>query len=169
MTGADFRPAPATGDPLHGCLIAQPVILLSLGKGIGLEPEALLDCPTAVRFAGFMQTSAQSAAKANLGSGIAEVHHASAYVCRPRNGASKLSEHAFGRGIDIASFTLPSGLTVPVMALPKDRELEATFLATIRAAACGPFTTVLGPGSNADHATHFHFDLAPRKGRPVCE
>jgi hypothetical protein len=31
-----------------------------------------------------------------------------------------------------------------------------------RTAACGYFTTVLGPGANAAHASHFHFDLAMR-------
>jgi hypothetical protein len=29
----------------------------------------------------------------------------------------------------------------------------------LRTTACGYFTTVLGPGSNLAHATHYHFDL----------
>ena len=44
------------------------------------------------------------------------------------------------------------------------------FLDRIRKAACSPFTTVLGPGSDADHATHFHFDLAKRRnGSTFCQ
>jgi hypothetical protein len=40
----------------------------------------------------------------------------------------------------------------------------------VRKAACGPFKTVLGPGSDADHALHFHFDLAPRRhGGTFCQ
>jgi hypothetical protein len=46
----------------------------------------------------------------------------------------------------------------------------AKFLGAIRKAACGPFKTVLGPGSDADHALHFHFDLAPRRnGGTFCQ
>ena len=29
----------------------------------------------------------------------------------------------------------------------------------LRISACGYFTTVLGPGANAAHAEHYHFDL----------
>jgi len=30
----------------------------------------------------------------------------------------------------------------------------------LRATACGYFSTVLGPGTNQAHASHFHFDMA---------
>ena len=47
---------------------------------------------------------------------------------------------------------------------------EAEFMLSVRLAACGPFKTVLGPGSDADHATHFHFDLQPRRsGSLFCQ
>ncbi len=39
---------------------------------------------------------------------------------------------------------------------------DAKFLTEIRADACGPFRTVLGPGSDSYHSNHFHFDLAQR-------
>jgi hypothetical protein len=29
----------------------------------------------------------------------------------------------------------------------------------LRTSACGYFTTVLGPGADAAHASHYHFDL----------
>jgi hypothetical protein len=35
-------------------------------------------------------------------------------------------------------------------------------LAALRASACQTFMTVLGPGANSAHATHFHFDLERR-------
>ena len=42
----------------------------------------------------------------------------------------------------------------------------------LRGSACGYFTTVLGPGANAAHETHFHFD-AGKHGRSenyrICE
>ena len=34
----------------------------------------------------------------------------------------------------------------------------------MRQSACARFTTVLGPGSDKDHETHLHVDLAERRG-----
>ena len=96
------------------------------------------------------------------------MNHASAYVCRSRNGNAKLSEHALGNAIDIASFVLGDGRQVDVKAGAEQKEQE--FLDGLRKAACGPFKTVLGPGSDADHALHFHFDLAKRRsGSTFCQ
>ena len=39
---------------------------------------------------------------------------------------------------------------------------QNAFLKEVRKAACGPFTTVLGPGSDPYHSDHFHLDLAQR-------
>ena len=104
----------------------------------------------------------------NSATGLKGISHASAYVCRPRNGTSKLSEHAFGNALDIASFTLTDGKTIAVEPGPEPD--AGRFLDSLRAAACGPFKTVLGPGSDEDHALHFHFDLAPRRnGGTFCQ
>jgi hypothetical protein len=37
----------------------------------------------------------------------------------------------------------------------------------MRKAACGPFNTVLGPGSDPFHGDHFHLDTARGRG-PYC-
>jgi hypothetical protein len=167
-TGAIFKSVPSETVAIDACSISDPVEMSVLPGGVALVPQAVLDCPTALRFAGFVTGSVQPLALKAFAGRIAQIRQDSAFVCRSRNGTTKLSEHAFGRAIDIASFTTEAGLVVPVMALPKDREVEASFLTSVRAAACGPFATVLGPGSDADHATHFHFDLAPRKGGAYC-
>ncbi|NDW07005.1 hypothetical protein GTK09_21555 [Jiella sp. 40Bstr34] len=52
----------------------------------------------------------------------------------------------------------------------KKDQREKEFLDAVRSAACGPFKTVLGPGTDADHATHFHFDMAARRnGATYCK
>ena len=51
----------------------------------------------------------------------------------------------------------------PTMASPLNPS-AAAFQAEIRAGACERFTTVLGPGADAAHRTHFHFDLRDREG-----
>ena len=40
-------------------------------------------------------------------------------------------------------------------------------LRRIHAAGCGPFATTLGPGADALHADHLHYDVARRR-RPYC-
>jgi hypothetical protein len=165
--GAKFDNHPAEADPT-GCAIPYPVVLKSLGTNIGLTPDAEMNCATAEAAARFAKDVISPTAQEVFGETLKSISHASAYVCRPRNGTHKLSEHAFGNALDIASFTLSGGTTVAVelTTVPK----QVLFLGKVRSAACGLFKTVLGPGSNADHAEHLHFDLAPRRhGGTVCE
>ena len=72
---------------------------------------------------------------------------------------AKISEHAFGNAIDIASFRLADKKSMAVANRRQDQDLESRWLMALRISACGYFTTVLGPGSNAAHAEHYHFDL----------
>lgn len=162
----DVRLMPPVNDP-KGCQIDEPVELGTLPDGSVIEPPALLSCKTALAVTLFLRDSAQQQAIRILGSTIKTIRQDSAYVCRPRNGTAKLSEHAFGRAMDIGAFITRSGETLAVRATTDKR--HAAFLDAVRKDACGTFSTVLGPGSDADHALHFHFDLAPRKGKPFCQ
>lgn len=166
--GVTFKPMPPVSDPI-GCSIADPIEVTALGPNITLSPAALLDCPTALKLAAFIRDDAQKITISTLGSTIASITQASAYVCRTRHGATKLSEHAFGRAFDIASFTLTDKRIILVQTPPANEPKTKLFLDLVRAKACGPFNTVLGPGSDPDHALHFHFDLAPRKGKAFCQ
>lgn len=164
--GVDFadRPAESSKD---GCSLPYPISVRSLGKSIALEPEALMNCAMTEAAARFVADVVAPTAKREFGAGLKSISQASAYICRPRNGTTKLSEHAFGNALDIARFNLSDGKAVDVILRPEER--EARFLGAVRKAACGPFKTVLGPG-NPDHETHFHLDLAPRHhDGTVCE
>lgn len=165
--GAAFKDRPAETEP-EGCVIAHPVEVTSLTSAVELEPEALLKCAMAETAARFVKQVVAPAARKHLGASLKSVRHASAYVCRPRNGSSKLSEHAFGNALDFSAFELEDGRLVEVGATKSVAEQQ--FLDAIRKAACGPFKTVLGPGSDADHSDHFHLDLAPRRrGSTFCQ
>jgi hypothetical protein len=165
--GAVFEERPAQSDP-SGCALPYPLAVKRLSAAIALAPEALMNCAMAEAAARFATDIVSPAAKAEYGEELKSIDQASAYVCRPRNGGSKLSEHAFGNALDIARFTLSKGTAVDVKPAPDPK--AAKFLGAIRKAACGPFKTVLGPGSDADHALHFHFDLAPRRnGGTFCQ
>ncbi|RUV89413.1 extensin family protein, partial [Mesorhizobium sp. M5C.F.Ca.IN.020.14.1.1] len=126
------------------------------------------NCQMAEAAARFAANTIQPAAKAELDANLKSVGQASAYVCRPHHGGGKLSEHAFGNALDIASFTLSNGRRIDVGPVPPEK--DAKFLNAVRKAACGPFKTVLGPGSDTDHSQHFHLDLAPRRnGGTFCQ
>lgn len=47
--------------------------------------------------------------------------------------------------------------------------VEYGFLRRLHSAACGIFSTVLGPEANAAHHDHFHLDLKQRRHAAVCE
>ena len=47
---------------------------------------------------------------------------------------------------------------------------NAATLASLRASACSRFSTVLGPGSDAYHASDLHLDLQRRpRGYKLCQ
>ena len=165
--GVAFAEHPPQSEP-EGCEIAHPLTVSSLGGGVALEPEGVMNCAIAEANARFMRDQAQQQATRHLSSRIAAVNQVSAYVCRPRHGTRKLSEHAFGNALDWGAVVLEDERRIDVRAYRRGSP-EATFFAAMRKSACGPFTTVLGPGSDADHADHFHFDLAERSnGSTYC-
>ncbi|MBZ9850721.1 extensin family protein [Mesorhizobium sp. CA14] len=166
--GVEFEEHKAEHDAEIGCSIPYPVVLKTLGKSIGISPGTELNCQMAEAVARFLADVVQPMTKAELGADLKSVDQGSAFVCRPRNGTRKLSEHAFGNALDIASFTLSDGRKIEVGPAPPDQ--DAKFLNAVRKAACGPFKTVLGPGADPDHALHFHFDLEPRRhGGTFCQ
>jgi hypothetical protein len=166
--GVEFEEHKAESNPEIGCSIPYPIVLKTLGKSIAIAPGTELNCPMAEVAARFAANVIQPAAKTDYGADLKSIGQASAFVCRPRHGTRKLSEHAFGNALDIASFTLSDGKKIEVGPTPPEK--DAKFLDTVRKAACGPFKTVLGPGADPDHALHFHLDLEPRRhGGTFCQ
>lgn len=70
-----------------------------------------------------------------------------------------ISEHAFGNAIDIAGITLSNQRRIEITAASDPQDPDRRLLGVLRASACGYFSTVLGPGADEAHASHFHFDL----------
>lgn len=164
---ATFETRAAEFDP-DGCSMPYPLVVKTLGAGVDLRPEAEMNCAMAEAAARFARDVISPAAERRYGQKLKSISHVSAYVCRTRNGSQKLSEHAFGNALDIASFTLSDGAAISAALHPDAK--AAGFLGELRNTACGPFKTVLGPGSDSDHAEHIHLDLAPRRnGGTVCE
>ena len=138
---------------------------------VAVSPPATLACPLVSELERWISGSVQPAATRWFGSPVAEIRQISAYSCRGMNGnpRASISEHAFGNALDIASFTLADGRKITVKdgwhGLPE----EQGFLRDVQAAACGEFSTVLAPGSNAYHYDHIHVDLMRRRdGHRAC-
>jgi hypothetical protein len=165
VTFTEHEPLSGAG----GCRVAHPITVTGLPGGVKLQPRAVTNCATAEAAAKFVRDTVAPAALERFNSPLRTIGHASAYVCRPRNGTTKLSEHAFGNALDIASFGLMDGTRIEVRRHGSSEPRRKRFLREIREEACGPFKTVLGPGTDADHADHFHFDLAQRRnGGTYC-
>jgi hypothetical protein len=95
---------------------------------------------------------------AYTGKKLSQVETGSAFSCRARydKPGTVPSEHAKGDAVDIGAFDLDDNRRIPVKEQGSDT--ERNLVRALRTTACGYFTTVLGPGSDAAHAEHFHFD-----------
>jgi len=144
------------------CGVAAPVEVAALGGGaVKLSAKATVNCDVASTLAAFMRDVVDPLARQKLGANVTEIRVAASYACRGRNNVAgaKLSEHAKGNAIDISAFKVKGEW---IVVGGKNGLAQNAFLREVRKAACGPFTTVLGPGSDRYHSDHFHFDLAQR-------
>jgi hypothetical protein len=137
-------------------------------SGVDLNQGAVMDCPTAKALKTWVDETARPAV-GSKGGGLARLQVAAHYVCRTRNNkpGARISEHGKGRAIDISGYKLRDGTFVTVLEGWRGRD-TGKILRRMHAGACGPFGTVLGPGSDGYHEDHFHFDTARHRGGPYC-
>lgn len=160
--GVEFETLPAISE--GQCTAPLPLKVTKFADGVVLPQGATLTCRTAEALARWV-TEVQIEADRTLKHPLTALELGGSYVCRGQNHDvdAKLSEHAFANAADIMGFAFAGRASIPVKAMPDGSE-EAQFLGAVRAKACGFFRTVLGPGSNAAHANHFHLDERERNG-----
>jgi hypothetical protein len=154
----------------NGCGIRNGYNVSAIGN-VGFSQPATITCGVANTFNDWLQNAVQPRAQDAYGERVVSVKIAASYACRPRNNVrgAKLSEHGMGNAIDVAGFTLASGREVTVLDDYYGDNESRGFFRAVRADACGPFHTVLGPGSDAYHKDHLHLDLQRmRGGGPYC-
>jgi hypothetical protein len=160
----DIPPMPLAAK--SSCAIETPVRLKSLTAQtravteIHLPQEPIVSCQFAERLTAWVGQLVAPLIAGRMSTDLRAVRTGPGYECRNRNGAAdgKLSAHAVGKAIDISVFQLSNGKLIPIKP-DGDKEMRDVVDA-IRTAACGWFTTVLGPGSDAAHADHLHVDIA---------
>lgn len=152
---------------VNGCGLDEPVEVTSV-DGIALTPSATIGCPTAVALNDWVHGTAKPAF-AGKGGGLEALRVAGSYVCRTRNNVpgARVSEHGKGKAIDISGFILASGAEVTVAHDFRRGAYSAT-LKRVYQAACGPFGTTLGPGSDGMHEDHIHMDTASYRSGDYC-
>ena len=154
-------------DDGNGSGINRPIAVTALGNGVSLKPEGKMRCEAALALAHWTADIVIPMLKtAKPKETLAGLNQASTYICRKRNGAEtgKISEHAHGNAVDIASLRFKSGNTFSIQPRMQDSTLDGAFQRAITAAACLYFTTVLDPSSDKAHETHLHLDVLKRKG-----
>lgn len=154
------------------CGVDRPYVVSEISPGVALEPEGLMSCDTALALARWVRHVVVPASEAmGEGTSLEAVSHGSAFVCRWRGGqAGQVSEHAFGRAIDITAFRLVGREPIEVRPRARDGTMEEAFQAAVRAGGCLYFTTVLGPGADESHDDHLHLDVKPRaNGHRLCQ
>lgn len=161
--GWDIEPAQSTSSR-DACAIEVPIRLHKIPAthfsthDIVFPDHPLLACRFAEKFGAWVRDLAAPLVYGHAGVELTDIRTGPGAECRNRNHAvaGKISAHASGIAIDLMSFDLAdkSRVTIPATD-PRGMEI----LASLRTAACGWFTTILGPGTDPDHATHLHVDI----------
>ncbi len=149
---------------VRGCGIKEPVRITSV-DGVALSQPAVINCDTARA----LKTWVRKGLKPAFGrKEVVGLRIAASYACRPRNNirGAKISEHGRGNAIDIAAIVLANGKDIVVA---EDwRRSAGKPMRKAHKAACGPFSTTLGPESDRHHRDHLHFDIARQRGGAYC-
>lgn len=154
--GADFT-VPAINVDSGKCHVQNPVNLKAVraqGNSIKLPEAPLFNCKFALQFSKWLSEAGAPILAAQLDAPLDKLSTGPGFECRGRNGdgSAKISEHGYGNAVDITTLRMRDGKVINVVG--------STLFDGFRTSACGYFTTVLGPGSNAAHEKHFHFDLS---------
>lgn len=158
-------------DDGRGCGTQRPLRIKQAG-GVAISGNVRLRCQAARALDEWVARVVVPSAQTHLDATLREIEISTSYQCRRRNNAAtgKLSEHAFANGVDVMAFAFEARERIPVTERQGSASAERAFQAAVRGGACAYFTTVLGPGSDATHAGHFHLDLAERpSGYRICQ
>ena len=96
---------------------------------------------------------------------VSKLIHAGTYDCRGERGGrpERLSQHSFGKAIDITGFSFDDGTVASVLHDWHGKSAKAQFLHEVAQGACGIFNVVITPNHNIEHRDHIHVDIGPYK------
>jgi hypothetical protein len=162
-SGASAEAASAPATLVEGCGIAAPVRMLSItasgGYVVSLPDRPLVACEFASVLADYVRLIVAPLGQAMLHAKVAGIETGPGYVCRTQDhiAGAKISAHGHGLAVDFVAIAFGDKRRVLV-----ERQTgadEASYFRAVRTAACGWFTTVLGPGADSFHANNMHLDI----------
>ena len=126
---------------------------------MSLPDRPLVACEFAAVLADYVRLIVAPLGQPTLHAKVAEIETGPGYDCRAQDRivGAKISAHAKGLAVDFVAITLADKRRILV-----ERQTgadEASYFRAMRTAACGWFTTVLGPGADAFHANNMHLDI----------
>jgi hypothetical protein len=163
--GFDIETAEQPSSSNDLCRIEAPVRLKAVsvpprqGSTVRLTDEPVLACRFAGQLGHWIGDLVVPLVAGIKDTELKAVRTGPGFECRNRNRATtgKLSAHAEGLAIDIAGFEFANGASLRIK--PEVGAAPDPTLAALRTAACGWFTTILGPGSDEAHHDHLHVDI----------
>ena len=173
--GASADAAAAPPASAEGCGIEAPVRLSSIaveGEAVSLPDRPLLACEFASVLADYVRLIVAPLGQATLRAKVAAIETGPGYDCRTQDriAGARISAHAKGLAVDFMAITLADKRRILVERQTSAE--ETSYFRAIRTAACGWFTTVLGPGSDAFHANNMHLDIelhGPNASYRICQ
>jgi hypothetical protein len=161
--GSRAEVATVPASTARGCGIAAPVrlssVVLPSGEVVGLPDQPILECQFAFVLADYVRLVVAPLGAATLGSRVVSIETGPGFECSDRNRlvGGKISAHGKGLAVDVVAVAFANKRRVSIE--HQDSTAEASFMRAMRLAACGWFTTVLGPGTDAFHANNMHLDI----------
>lgn len=157
--GVAYREVSPPAAP-HPCGIADPVSVTAAP-----EPFArpvLMGCALAAQVARWQAESVVPEARRYLGQNITgAIQPLAGYACRQEIGSKRnyVSQHGYGRALDIGGWRLGDGSVVSVARDWHDSGPKGRFLHAVALEGCHYFSVVLTPDVNTAHRNHFHVDI----------
>jgi hypothetical protein len=169
-SGVRFRELPDRAAPDgKGCGIPHGVMVTRGPSGVTYSPPLVVDCSLAATLPA-VEAIVQDEAQRHLGAPIVRIGDLGTYSCRSVRGwAQRLSQHAMGNAMDLATFQPRRGRMVTVARdyvrqgdtpeKPEQRFLRAVYERLWSEAG---LTRVLGPDWDRSHRDHLHLDRGLR-------
>lgn len=147
----------------EGCGIDEAVRISA--SAVPWSRPALLNCEMAVTEEEWEASVVQPAARRYLGRNVVKLVHLGTYNCRAEKSEhyERLSQHSFGKAIDVSGFELDDGTRITVLRDWRGEGAKSEFLHEVAEGACGIFSVVMTPNRNALHRDHLHLDIGPHK------
>ena len=143
-----------------GCQIDTPI--RAYGLSIRWNQPATMSCQLGDVLMRFESEVVEPNAIKILGKPVISERNLGAYSCRAEASSRHvLSQHALGRAIDLAGWTLADGSKIDIEKDWTDGGPRGRFLHAVAQGACRYFSVVLTPASNPLHHDHFHLDIGP--------